>query len=342
MKYLFLIFLFFGNIQAADWTYFVWLNADNNLAPYGVSDMEEMAAGELKENLVVLYDGLEEGDTKLFWRENGEWKKEKLPELDMGDWENLVFYTKLVMDRWPSYYFGLEIWNHGNGLKNNWKNVSYDDHGTEITTQQLGLALKEIKKYRGGKIDLLVYDACLMQMLGVVYEYRKYVSYQVASEETIPGAGFNYEPYFKNWNKLEDTSPLNVIKALNDHYAAEYSAEIISGLDLNKLDKLVKYLDILVDEFVKLEDWEDKWKKIKWKVEHFTYYDYLDLKHIILKMGEHGLDTTNVLRAFDEVVIDNRKNWAYKNAYGLSIYAGYKSAYEGLKFEKSNWMKLLK
>ena len=43
-----------------------------------------------------------------------------------------------------------------------------------------------------GGVDVFASDACLMQMAEVAYEVRNVAKYMVGSEETEPGAGYNY------------------------------------------------------------------------------------------------------------------------------------------------------
>ena len=46
-----------------------------------------------------------------------------------------------------------------------------------------------------GKVDVLAFDACLMQMAEVAYEVKDLADYVVGSEETEPGPGYPYDPF---------------------------------------------------------------------------------------------------------------------------------------------------
>jgi len=97
----------------------------------------------------------------------------------------------------------LVIWNHGSGWTNLMpedvviKGISWDDSSyNHITHQQLGKTIQKIssKNY----INIVGFDACLMQMVEVAYEIgSQSTDYILASEENEPGDGWDYDNMFK-------------------------------------------------------------------------------------------------------------------------------------------------
>jgi hypothetical protein len=67
-----------------------------------------------------------------------------------------------------------------------------DGSGHSLDTIELGRVLKLAKTAIGHKVDLLGMDACLMSTLEVAYEVRGEAAIVVGSEETEPGAGWDY------------------------------------------------------------------------------------------------------------------------------------------------------
>lgn len=67
-----------------------------------------------------------------------------------------------------------------------------DGSGHSLDTIELGRVLELAKKEVGRKIDLMGMDACLMSTLEVAYEVRDTAGVVVGSEETEPGAGWDY------------------------------------------------------------------------------------------------------------------------------------------------------
>ena len=79
--------------------------------------------------------------------------------------------------------YAVVIWNHGSGWSKRRGNnipegISYDDEsGNHITTAQLTPAVAKNAGESGQKIDILAFDACLMQMLEVSYAVKNHVNY---------------------------------------------------------------------------------------------------------------------------------------------------------------------
>ncbi|HNV71360.1 MAG TPA: clostripain-related cysteine peptidase, partial [Candidatus Ozemobacteraceae bacterium] len=182
-----------------EWTFAVFLNADNNLDPFGVEDQVEMSKIGSSNwlNIVTLIDR-ERGPAQWNYIEKGKVTKVKdMGELDMGDYKQFIDFVKFVKTNFPAKKYMIGIWNHGSGWKAAGKivrGVSYDDStGNHITTNQLVGALGEAKKILGKNIDILNFDCCLMQMAEVVYACKDSCDYIVASEETEPGKGTPYD-----------------------------------------------------------------------------------------------------------------------------------------------------
>lgn len=180
-----------------DWTWMVFINADNNLDEFGVLDQEEMSKVGTNDwlNIVTLIDRYDGPASYNLIEKNKITLLRDLGEVDMGDWHQLVSFVKETTERFPAKHYSLVIWNHGSGWKKKTgaaiKGISYDDHSNNhITTAQLGEAMGEIKGLLGRNLDLLCMDACLMQMMEVAWVLRHSCDYIVASEETVPGDGF--------------------------------------------------------------------------------------------------------------------------------------------------------
>lgn len=179
-----------------EWTFLVFVNADNNLDDHGLDDHQEMAAagsnGHL--NIVTLFDRFQ-GPATINFVEKGLVRPIRdLGEVDMGDPRLLVQFVKDMAAEFPARHYALVVWNHGSGWKTHpAKGISYDDEsGNHITTNQLGAAMAEIRQALGRNLDILAMDACLMQMMEVAWAVHGSVDFVVASEEVEPIEGYPY------------------------------------------------------------------------------------------------------------------------------------------------------
>jgi len=245
-----------------EWTVMVYLNAKNNLEPFGISDMNEMEMVGSNDNLNIV---VQFGRIKGYDTTNGDWKTVRryyvtkdtdtktinsqmvadLGKVDMGDYKSLIDFGKWVKQNYPAKKYLLVVWNHGSGWEKSMglpitKGISYDDEtGNHINTPQLGMALKEI-----GKIDIVDFDACLMAMAEVLYEIKDSVTYIVASEETEPGDGNTYNTFLDKIEANPTITQLNLAKAMVDSYNSHYQSvgdgSTLSVLRAEQADGLLK------------------------------------------------------------------------------------------------------
>ncbi len=321
-----------------EWTVAVFLNADNNLDPFGVEDQQEMAKVGSNDwlNLVTLIDR-ENGPACYNYIEKGNVKKVKdMGELDMGDYKLLVNFMKYIVANYPAKKYVLTIWNHGSGWKHASKGIvrgiSYDDSSNNhITTGQLGTALKEIKKVIGHNIDILNFDACLMQMAEVAYVCQGSVDYIVASEETEPGKGTPYDDVFSKLTK--SSTPVSFSKAWVKAFVGSYSGGsqgnedcTQSALDVAKVAGLVD----AINGFAKASmggKFAKEFKSALQKVQTYSYPENCDLMHlaslILAQVNDEGMKTAcqKVISAGQALVIANGSSGtAMKDSKGIAIY----------------------
>ncbi|EKD81611.1 MAG: hypothetical protein ACD_39C01726G0002 [uncultured bacterium] len=209
-----------------EWTWLVFLNADNNLDEYGVEDQNEMARVGSNEwlNIVTLIDRYDGPATLNYIEKNKITTVREMGELDMGDYKQLISFFQDVAAAYPAKHYGLVIWNHGSGWdksKGSVRGISYDDSSDNyITTEQLGLAMAAAKTTLGRNLDLLCMDACLMQMMEVAWSVKDSCDFVVASEETEPGDGYPYYEILGNLTRTmlpRDFCRL-IVKAYGDSY----------------------------------------------------------------------------------------------------------------------------
>ncbi len=243
------------------WTVMVFLNAANNLEPFGIEDLNEMEKvgssrqvnvvvelaryypklkapavnssyffNPLAERHPVFYYGLdnEPGVSRYYvLQDDDEVRirsvlKAKGPKADAGRPESLIDFAKWAIEHYPAEHYALVIWNHGAG----WSGVSYDDnthHGMDMP--EVRTALEEICATLGDdrRIDILDFDACLMATLEVGYELKDTVDFLLASQALEPGDGMPYDDYLKWLVTYPSAPPVSFAKAMVDSYVHSYA-----------------------------------------------------------------------------------------------------------------------
>jgi len=73
------------------------------------------------------------------------------------------------------------------------KGIAYDDTSRDfLDNLELAQVLRDVASAAGRPVDLVGFDACLMNLVEVAYELRSYATVMVGSEEVEPGDGWPY------------------------------------------------------------------------------------------------------------------------------------------------------
>ncbi|HPO95215.1 MAG TPA: clostripain-related cysteine peptidase [Elusimicrobiales bacterium] len=364
-----------------EWTIMVFLNAKNDLERFGISDMNEMETVGSNDNLNIV---VQMGRIKGYDSSNGDWTGvrryyvtkdtdrsiinsqliENMGEVDMGSYKTLIDFAKWAKKNYPAKKYALVIWNHGSGWEKGFKSsvtkgISYDEQsGNHINTPQLGMAMKEI-----GKVDILDFDACLMQMAEVAYEIKDYVTYIVASEETEPGDGDSYDGFLAKLVANPTMGPLDLSKAIVDAYSSYYSQKGEGTTkSVIRAEQMPGLLDAVNNFAYALSQSNDKTaiKNAASSAQSYAISDNKDLYHFAKLLSNSN---NAEVKAKSQALMDFIKNklvaynkttnggysWYgssdYSNSYGIAIYLpsySVASGYTDLQWSKySNWDEFL-
>jgi hypothetical protein len=261
--------------SAAEWTVMIYLDGDNNLEYYGLVDFMEMSqVGSTPDvQIVVMMDRVEHEDSTFGnWTDarrglleagdvpDASWG-ESVGEVNMGDPDTLVTFGHWAVQNYPAERYALVIWNHGNG----WyppdssgrqiKAIAWDDTSGNDALSMLELTsgLQQIKA-TAGTIDLLGFDACLMNMVEVVYELRNDATYMVGAETSEVGYGWPYDDVLERLVADPTMTGAALGQVIVDEYRAMVqnlgftgsdAGDSLAVLDLSRMDTLVAALGTL-------------------------------------------------------------------------------------------------
>ena len=211
------------NTTTGKWTILVYLNAANDLqfwARSNVNAMERVAGNPdvrfvLQWKEAVLPDSPNPnfvGTRRYLVKPDGtntivsELIQDMGTNVDMGAPSTLSDFINWGKTFYPAERYVLVVWNHGNGWRRgpaDWnyptRAVSYDDQtGNAIQTWQLSQAIGN------HVLDILAWDASLMQMMEVAYEVKDRALYIAGSEESPPAEGYPYDLIFDDFRDNPD------------------------------------------------------------------------------------------------------------------------------------------
>ncbi len=326
--------------NAKEWTFMIFMNGDNNLDQSALLDLKEIRSkGSSNEfmNVVVMIDR-EKGPAITYYSEGGKLEIiTKHGEVDMGDYKVYVNFVKSAIKKYPAKHYCSIIWNHGTGWRakhggNPTRGISYDDQsGNHITTAQLGFALNDINKSLGRKLDLLCFDACLMQMVEVAFTCREGAELIVGSEDVEPGDGYPYREIFTGMK--QGMNPSDVAKLVVNSYAKSYDdgsagyhtsthSCVVSSAYENFKDSLNLFSKMLMKS-----DYSKQIAKVLNEVQNFGYPENIDLKDFVSlcksKIANNGVKNSadKVIKSLERLIPYNATSgYGVNRAYGLAIY----------------------
>ena len=320
-------------VEPREWTVMVYLCADNNLDELGLDNLQEMAdAGSTaNRSIVALLDRFNapateyviEGRKAVVLRERG--------ELNMGDPAVLTGFVQDTIARYPAQHYALILFNHGTGWRNRsdgWRGIAYDDSsGDHLSTAELQTVTADIARHLGRNLDLLGFDACLMQMIEVAYAVRQSVDHVVGSEELEPQYGYPYDSILKAL--ISGMSPGDLARTIVRKYENFYSTRSSktayrpvknqrdpegttqSAIKCSRLNDLRASLDAVCAELMK-GDHIDRVQQAIARAQRFCTSTHADLGDFLvaLKQADNPAPELDVaidtaLRTLNETVLAN-------------------------------------
>jgi|GEM_PF-267011 len=231
-------------------TVLVYVVADNDLEPFALLDLAEMAAVGSGNGLtfVVQIDRsvdftsdavLNLGDftsTKRLRVDAGVLTElDDLGEVNMGDPATLADFIAWGAQAYPADRTALVLWDHGGAWPGfGWDGSAADDH---LTLAELHEAMRQGLQAAGlEQFALIGFDACLMATFEVSLVLRDVGEYLLASEETEPGHGWDYRA-FQAVKADPGLSIPDLGEALLDGFAAQAAEQgTAAGLTLSLID----------------------------------------------------------------------------------------------------------
>ena len=222
--------------ERREWTFLVYMAADNNLESDGIADFNEMEQADLDEsiNLLVLFDRAQNYDAT-----NGNWtdtrlyevrwdeaknktliaserldceelglSKDSPAELDMGNPVTLSSFLAFARRCYPADNYGLIVWGHGTGWRSSENCLTGEffsgraaaidsDSASYMTIPQIRSAIKT--GMGSDKLALIGFDTCFAVCIESAYEMAGLADYMLGTPALVPESGWNYTEVFNSF-----------------------------------------------------------------------------------------------------------------------------------------------
>jgi hypothetical protein len=383
----------------AKWTVLVYLNGANNLQQFGplnVNQMEQVGS-DANVKIVVQWKQATCSDCgTTSWKSTRRYLITKNNDIsqnggngvdnigstlvqdlganvDAGDWRTLHDFIAWGQQNYPADHYALVVWDHGSGWYpiNGYtarakqfaaRAVSFDDATrSEIDIWQLSQALSAATK-----LDMVIWDASLMQMTEVAYEIRNSTNVVVGSEESPPGYGYPYQVILADLAGNPNMTPAQFGTDIVDQTVAYYTTHsnlnpsqdnTQSAIDTSKLNTLGVSMDTFATSLLAhATDSAAALATARTSAENYApsegYSDFKDLYDYadIVKNGVSPADLKtaagNVQQAITSALIDNKHGPNHPRSHALTIYvppaSGYLTTYGNLAFaQNTHWSQWL-
>jgi hypothetical protein len=380
-----------------EWTVMVYLAGDNNLSDeclWAIKEMKRVNVGAdvavtalfdpgegIPPQIYVFADSdpppatvqpIDEDDQLLDSANQIKFSKGAEPQRDINTGEpgplaNFIINSVVT---YPANNYMVVLGGHGSGEEGDFLsdvgsrdslNIPELETALFTATEHLKVTKELEDKFRpkGGRIDILGMDSCLMSMIEVGYQLRKTVRYLVGAEGFEPSTGWPYQRILESLISLivdptykPKEAPLLFAKRIVKSYIDYYSDYALAGLsvdlsacDLDGCPELLKTVAKLSDSLSKAfkteptDQPDDRprnhpitdavllahWEAQSYKSDQFT--DLYDFCHVLLlrckgqSMKEIKGACRDVIGAIEKMVkLSCSRGPIFQHSHGLSIY----------------------
>ncbi len=335
-----------------EWVVMVYLDGDNDLEEVAIEDFNELELGlgsstDIK--VIVLIDRAVGYDTS-----NGDWTGARIyeivsddtttiastllvnkGELNMASGDILEDFIDYCFTNYDANQYWLDIWNHGGGIDG----ICWDDSAStdKLTMDEMQVAIQENIDTHSETFAIISHDACYMNMIEVAYEFKDQADYFIASEESIPFAGFDYAPVISSLNDTATMDAATLSTVIVDAYESYYNPSVdyttLSTINLSVMDVVAQELNYFAGNLsIVVADGNGGGINDAFLDTQF-FYDYfiVDLVHFVeniqansTMMSSYTLlstSATNLQSALADLIVDNYQHSCYSsNANGITIF----------------------
>jgi hypothetical protein len=366
----------YGERERVNWTVMVYLDGDNTLDYYAWDDLSEMESiGSSNEiNIITQVDlynscsgtyryfvtGTEQGSTYPLYSND---IVQTLPEQNMADPAVLNNFINWGINNYPADHYILILWNHGGGWREESdaiKGIIFDDTNNDfLTMAELVQGLDNTEE----PLDVIGFDACLMQMAEIYYEFGTSITttslplYGIGSEESEWGDGWPYDlilaDLISNPSMTESTLCETIV---SDYVSYCGSVGTLSALyfspELTQSTEVFNVFNSFTNALMS-STYQDEINLARSSAQSYSssdYKDFYDFAEIIKNnVPDCQSEAQVVMDLIDTVVISEaHTGFSVDNSHGLSIYlpdssGDYDNDYDTLQFAiDTQWDEFLK
>lgn len=343
-------------VYLREWTVLVYQAADNSLENAILTDLNEMKAVAIPDQMAVLVqlDTADAGVRRMMVTEDRITELGNVGAANSADPAYIADFVGWGRRVFPARRLALIIASHGMGWRrdSSFRGMVTDDSANAVMgVVQLQGALQASRMLFDGTtrpLDLLGFDACLMGLLEIAYQMRECASYLVFSQGNEPAAGWPYDKVLSL--VAEEPGEMDAGdfgRGICDVYREQYLGALagrysgtMSLINLGSLESFFPVFQAWAAQIfsaretvlpllagirdAQIEAAENFSGPERFRVQAFDYPDYRDLYELALavrqSIPEVFLETDALLKEFPSLVeYAVTFGTRYSRAHGLSL-----------------------
>ena len=214
-----------SSVPKAKWTVLYYMDGKNNLANMAQHSFNtlDQVGSDPNVNLVAELGLPKKSAFRGLMTGTGTKQMEEVAKPDMGSSQHLQEFLEWGIKKYPAEHYALVLWDHGAGFMGC---CTDDETGHLMTPAQMADALKNAQASTGGRVEVVNFNACLMNQAEVAYEMKGSTDFMVGSEETESGLQIPIP-------KVMGTTPQD--KVARDIKTAAADGHTVNAEELSKL-----------------------------------------------------------------------------------------------------------
>ena len=313
-------------------TVMVYMGAHNNLAPYAIENMNAMEAGLGDVDGELLVYARIQGDLPAIYRISSN----NSPEIES---EKIKVYNdhnssdpavmKMVFDDMkrlsPAETYGAVLWSHATGwapvLPGKLMSFGADDG---YIGDEREMSITQLKDALPADLDFILFDACSMASVEVLYELRDKARYVIASPAEVISNGMPYASIINDLFDRNNDAYIRVARKYFDHYDQQeglFRSATISVFDMSQIERVALASEALFTSFRSpfpdLRRSEIQRMDFDRLGNPLIAFDFVDF--VVQNFGE---ETTEDLRNILDSLVLYKANTPSFNGYDITINEG--------------------
>ena len=295
-------------------------------------------------------------------------KDEQITKANMGLASTFQSFIEWGLTEYPAERTMVVMWNHGGAMQGCCYDENYSDDSLLNSEINTALSSAFTSVGRTDKLEVIGYDACLMQVQDVAEFNSSYFNYMVASEESESGYGWDYDGGWLSsiYNNPTSVATSTVLTSLVDTFIADNGGtssssndQTLSWLNLSQMasyktawENMASYLNSNILTSSNKSSFQTLVKSCKYYADtDYTYYCIFDAKDFLTKLAASSTFNTGSLStyisaaqtAFSNLVSYSSCGAGAGNSYGLCMFFSvssnsYKSTYySSTQTNFTNW-----